>query len=79
MKKKSIKDVPERPVSHLSISPVKENGEAIEGAEQEQAVQQRPNKPNHYCRKSVNIWRGSIPESKTRWFPIDIRINCRED
>ena len=40
--KKSLKDIPERLVSHPSISAVKENGEAIEGAEQGQVVQQRP-------------------------------------
>lgn len=39
---KSLKDVPERPISHLSISQVKEKGEAIEGAEQGTVVQQRP-------------------------------------
>ena len=40
--KKLLKDIPERLVSHPSISAVKENGEAIEGAEQGQVVQQRP-------------------------------------
>lgn len=39
---KSLKDVPERPISHSSISQVKEKGEAIEGAEHETVVQQRP-------------------------------------
>ena len=71
--KKSLKDVPERPVSHPSISAVKENGEAIEGAEQGQAVQQRPisrtttaEKREHlepeHIRKQDNVVHGRRPE-----------------
>ena len=69
--KKSLKDVPERPVSHPSISAVKENGEAIEGAEQGQVVQQRPQtataeKREHlereHTRKHDNVVHGRRPE-----------------
>lgn len=71
--KKSLKDVPERPVSHPSISAVKENGEAIEGAEQGQVVQQRPisrtttaEKREHlereHIRKQDNVVHGRRPE-----------------
>ena len=68
--KKSLKDVPERPVSHPSISAVKENGEAIEGADRGKLSSSVP-KP--LLQKSVNIWRGSIPESMTMWFTVDVR------